>query len=88
MNSDSEDKDKTIELFPTDEFVKVCEELGLLEPTITEIKEEMWKCVPEYGEQRWQFMDSSYVKRVNGYIFKLADKNFKDPVDLILYFEE
>ena len=22
-------------------------------------------------------MDSSYVKRVNGYIFKLADKNFK-----------
>ena len=22
-------------------------------------------------------MDSSFVKRVNGYIFKLADKNFK-----------
>ena len=52
MNSDSEDKDKPIEVFPTDEFLKVCEELGLLEPTINEIKEEMWKCVPEYGEQR------------------------------------
>ena len=28
----SKDEDEPIEVFPTDEFVKVCEELGLLEP--------------------------------------------------------
>lgn len=49
----SEDKDKPIELFPTDEFLKVCEELGLLEPTINEIKEEMFNVVPKFGEQMW-----------------------------------
>lgn len=38
----SEDEDKPIEVFPTDEFVKVCEELGLLEPTVNEINEDMW----------------------------------------------
>ena len=38
----SEDKDKPLELFQIEEFVKVCEELGLLEPTINEINEDMW----------------------------------------------
>ena len=51
----SEDKDKTIELFPTDEFVKVCEELGLLEPTINEISEDMWTLQQqtEFDDRRW-----------------------------------
>lgn len=43
MNSDDEEYEgKPLELFPTDEFEKVCEELGLLEPTINEINEDMW----------------------------------------------
>ena len=54
----SEDKDKPIELFPTDEFVKVCEELGLLEPTINEINEiseDMWTLQhqTEFNDRRW-----------------------------------
>lgn len=52
----SEDKDKPIELFPTDEFEKVCEELGLLEPTINEISEDMWTLQQqqaEFGDRRW-----------------------------------
>ena len=51
----SEDKDKPIELFPTDEFVKVCEELGLLEPTINEISEDMWTLQQqtEFDDRRW-----------------------------------
>lgn len=39
---ENDSKDKPLELFPTDEFVKVCEELGLLEPTINEIIQDMW----------------------------------------------
>lgn len=43
MNSDDEEYEgKPLELFQTEEFVKVCEELGLLEPTINEISEDMW----------------------------------------------
>lgn len=54
MNSEDKDKDKTIELFPTDEFVKVCEELGLLEPTINEISEDMWTLQQaEFNDRRW-----------------------------------
>ena len=51
----SEDKDKPIELFQTDEFVKVCEELGLLEPTINEINEDMWTLQhqTELDDRRW-----------------------------------
>ena len=51
----SEDKDKPKELFPTDEFVKVCEELGLLEPTINEISEDMWTLQhqTEFNDRRW-----------------------------------
>lgn len=36
--------------FSTDEFVKVCEELGLLEPTINEVNEDMWL---KYEDNRW-----------------------------------
>lgn len=46
---------KPIELFPTDEFEKVCEELGLLEPTINEINEDMWTLQQqtELNDRRW-----------------------------------
>lgn len=56
MNSDDEEYEgKPIELFPTDEFVKVCEELGLLEPTINEINEDMWTLQQqtELNDRRW-----------------------------------
>lgn len=56
MNSDDEEYEgKPIELFPTDEFVKVCEELGLLEPTINEISEDMWTLQQqtELNDRRW-----------------------------------
>ena len=51
----SEDKDKPIELFQTEEFVKVCEVLGLLEPTINEINEDMWTLQQqtELNDRRW-----------------------------------
>lgn len=57
MNSEMMKKyeGKPIELFPTDEFVKVCEELGLLEPTINEINEDMWTLQQqtELNDRRW-----------------------------------
>jgi len=56
MNSDDEEYEgKPIEGFPTDEFVKVCEELGLLEPTVNEITEDMWNDVKkfEFDDRRW-----------------------------------
>lgn len=50
----SEDEDKPIEVFPTDEFVKVCEELGLLEPTVNEITEDMWSStIQRFDDSRW-----------------------------------
>ena len=49
----SEDEDKPIELFPTDEFVKVCEELGLLEPSVNEISEDMWSALPKFEASDW-----------------------------------
>lgn len=54
MNSD-EYEGTQIEVFPTDEFVKVCEELGLLEPTINEISEDMWTLQQqtEFNDRRW-----------------------------------
>ena len=53
MNSEYKDKPK--ELFPTDEFVKVCEELGLLEPTRNEISEDMWTLQhqTEFNDRIW-----------------------------------
>ena len=39
--------------FPTDEFVEVCEELGLLEPTVNEINEDMWNDIPRFEDSRW-----------------------------------
>lgn len=54
MNSDDEEYEgKPIEVFPTDEFVKVCEELGLLEPTVNEVTEDMWIDVPRFEDSRW-----------------------------------
>ena len=56
MNSDDEEYEgKPIEVFPTDEFVKVCEELGLLEPSVNEINEYMWSDVKnfEFDDRRW-----------------------------------
>ena len=55
MNSDDEEYEgKPIEVFPTDEFVKVCEEMGLLEPTGNEITEDMWmKGLPEFDDYGW-----------------------------------
>lgn len=49
MNSENED---TPEVIPTDEFVKVCEELGLLEPNGNEITEDMWKRV-DFDDYGW-----------------------------------
>lgn len=51
----NDSKDKPLELFPTDEFEKVCEELGLLEPTINEINEDMWTLQQqtELNDRRW-----------------------------------
>lgn len=51
----NDSKDKPLELFPTDEFEKVCEELGLLEPTINEISEDMWTLQQqtEFNDRRW-----------------------------------
>lgn len=51
----NDSKDKPLELFPTDEFEKVCEELGLLEPTINEINEDMWTLQQqtEFNDRRW-----------------------------------
>lgn len=51
MNSEDEN---TEEVIPTDEFVKVCEELGLLEPTVNEITEDMWSsAVQHFEDSRW-----------------------------------
>ena len=54
MNSD-EYEGTQIEVFSSDEFVKVCEELGLLEPTINEISEDMWTLQQqtELDDRRW-----------------------------------
>lgn len=49
----NEDEYKPLETFPTDEFVKVCEELGLLEPTINEISEDMWSAIPKFEDSNW-----------------------------------
>lgn len=50
----SEDENKPIEVFPTDEFVKVCEELGLLEPTVNEVTEDMWSnTIQRFEDSRW-----------------------------------
>lgn len=49
----SEDEGTPIEVFPTDEFVEVCEELGLLEPTVNEINEDMWNDIPRFEDSRW-----------------------------------
>lgn len=55
MNSDDEEYEgKPIEVFPTDEFVKVCEELGLMEPTVNEITEDMWNNgFQKFEDSRW-----------------------------------
>lgn len=53
MNSDSEYEDDSKEVFPTDEFVKVCEELGLLEPSANEISEDIWNDVPKFEDSNW-----------------------------------
>ena len=54
MNSDDEEYEgKQIETFPTDEFVKVCEELGLLEPTINEISDDIWSAIPKSEDSNW-----------------------------------
>lgn len=55
MNSDDEEYEgKPKIVFPTDEFVKVCEELDLLEPTVNEITEDMWKNgFQEFEDSRW-----------------------------------
>lgn len=56
MNSDDEEYEgKPIEVFPTDEFVKVCEELGLMEPTVNEITEDMWSSntFQKFEDSRW-----------------------------------
>lgn len=52
MNSEDED---TEEVIPTDEFVKVCEEMGLLEPTVNEITEDMWSraTIQSFEDSRW-----------------------------------
>ena len=52
MNSEDEDTQK--EVIPMDEFVKVCEELGLLEPTVNEITEDMWSsAIHNFEDSRW-----------------------------------
>jgi len=55
MNSDDEEYEgKPIIVFPTDEFVKVCEELGLLEPSVNEITEDMWhNTIQRFEDSRW-----------------------------------
>ena len=53
MNSESENEDTPEVVIPTDEFVKVCEELGLLEPTVNEVTEDMWSDIPKFEDSRW-----------------------------------
>lgn len=53
MNSEDENTEEVV--IPTDEFVKVCEELGLLEPTVNEITEDMWssRTIQDFEDSRW-----------------------------------
>ena len=51
MNSEDENTEEVIQ---TDEFVQVCEELGLLEPTVNDITEDMWSsAIHNFEDSRW-----------------------------------